>query len=161
MIKNEDVIKLRREQIEQLIENFVAEKIKDTQLELVDVEYVRERDWFLRIYLDKPGGLEIEDCQFVSEFLTQYLDEKDPIKDKYYLEVSSPGLDRQLKKPRDFVRYKGSKVDLLLFKPLEGQKAFVGVLGDVTEDTLTLEQPEGTLILERKLIASVRLHLEF
>lgn len=152
---------LKREQIEQFIEEFVQEKIKDTELELVDVEYVRERDWFLRVYLDKEGGLEIEDCQYISELLTEYLDVKDPIKDKYYLEVSSPGLDRHLKKPRDFIRHKGQKVDLLFFKPQNGTKSLVGVLGEVNEEFLELQLENSLEKISRSLIASIRLHIDF
>ena len=152
---------LKREQIEQFIEEFVQEKIKNTELELVDVEYVRERDWFLRVYLDKEGGLEIEDCQYISELLTEYLDVKDPIKDKYYLEVSSPGLDRQLKKARDFVRHKGQKIDIMFFKPQAGIKKLVGILGYVNEEFLEVQTEDKTEKLSRSLIASVRLHIDF
>ena len=152
---------LKREQNEQFIEEFDQEKIKDTELELVDVEYVRERDWFLRVYLDKEGGLEIEDCQYISELLTEYLDVKDPIKDKYYLEVSSPGLDRHLKKPRDFIRHKGQKVDLLFFKPQNGTKSLVGVLGEVNEEFLELQLENSLEKISRSLIASIRLHIDF
>ncbi|WP_028953902.1 ribosome maturation factor RimP [Succinispira mobilis] len=152
---------MKREQIEQFIEEFVQEKIKNTELELVDVEYVRERDWFLRVYLDKEGGLEIEDCQYISELLTEYLDVKDPIKDKYYLEVSSPGLDRQLKKARDFVRHKGQKIDIMFFKPQAGIKKLVGILGDVNEEFLEVQTEDKTEKLSRSLIASVRLHIDF
>ena len=152
---------LKREQIEQFIEEFVQEKIKNTELELVDVEYVRERDWFLRVYLDKEGGLEIEDCQYISELLTEYLDVKDPIKDKYYLEVSSPGLDRHLKKTRDFIRHKGQKVDLLFFKPQNGTKSLVGVLGEVNEEFLELQLENSLEKISRSLIASIRLHIDF
>lgn len=152
---------LKREQIEQFIEEFVQEKIKNTELELVDVEYVRERDWFLRVYLDKEGGLEIEDCQYISELLTEYLDVTDPIKDKYYLEVSSPGLDRQLKKARDFVRHKGQKIDIMFFKPQAGIKKLVGILGDVNEEFLEVQTEDKTEKLSRSLIASVRLHIDF
>ena len=152
---------MKREDIETLIEKIVMDKIKDTNLELVDVEYVRERDWFLRVYLDKSGGLEIEDCQMVSEFLTKYLDEKDPIKEKYYLEVSSPGLDRQLKKPKDFIRHRGAKVDVSFFKPLDGKKTITGELGEVSQELLELMVNGKIEQLQRNLIAGIRLHLDF
>lgn len=152
---------LKREQIEQFIEDFVQEKLKDTNLELVDVEYVRERDWFLRVYLDKEGGLEIEDCQYISELLTEHLDVKDPIKDKYYLEVSSPGLDRQLKKARDFIRHKNQKIDILFFKPQNGTKTQVGILGEVDEEFLELQTDQKSEKIPRSLIASIRLHIDF
>lgn len=152
---------MKREDIELLIEKIVLENIKDKNLELIDVEYVRERDWFLRVYLDKAGGLEIEDCQFVSEFLTKYLDAQDPIKDKYYLEVSSPGLDRQLKKPKDFVRHCGAKVDISFFKQLDGKKMLTGELGNVCADFVELFINGESKQLQRNLIASIRLHLDF
>lgn len=152
---------MKREDIEALVEQVILDKIKDTNLELVDVEYVRERDWFLRVYLDKVGGLEIEDCQLVSETLTKYLDEKDPIKEKYYLEVSSPGLDRQIKKPKDFIRHKGHKVDISLFKPLDGKKVIIGELAEVDDSILQLVVDGKTENIERNLIANIRLHLDF
>lgn len=89
---------MQKEALEALIADLVTPLLEGTELTLVDVEYVREKDWYLRIYIDKPGGVEIDDCQLVSEKLTTVLDEKDPIKEKYYLEVSSPGIDRPLKK---------------------------------------------------------------
>lgn len=85
---------MQKEALEALIADLVTSLLDGTDLTLVDVEYVREKDWYLRIYIDKPGGVEIDDCQLVSEKLTTVLDEKDPIKEKYYLEVSSPGIDR-------------------------------------------------------------------
>ena len=92
---------MQKEALEALIADLVTPLLDGTDLTLVDVEYVREKDWYLRIYIDKPGGVEIDDCQLVSEKLTTVLDEKDPIKEKYYLEVSSPGIDRPLKKDKD------------------------------------------------------------
>lgn len=89
---------MQAKEVEALITAMLEPVLQDTGLTLVDVEYVREKDWYLRIFLDKPGGVEIDDCQMVSEKLTAILDEKDPIPDKYILEVSSPGIDRPLKK---------------------------------------------------------------
>ena len=85
-------------EVEALMTALVEPILADTEMTLVDVEYVREKDWYLRIFIDKPEGVEIDDCQLVSEKLTAVLDEKDPIPDKYFLEVSSPGIDRPLKK---------------------------------------------------------------
>ena len=92
---------MSREKIEQTVERLVNEIIQATEMELVDVEYVRERDWYLRVFLNKAGGIDLDDCQWVSERLEVRLDEIDPIKDAYYLEVSSPGLDRPLKKEKN------------------------------------------------------------
>ena len=105
-------------------------------MELVDVDYVRERDWYLRVYIDKPGGVDLDDCQLVSEKLSAVLDEKDPITENYLLEVSSPGLDRVLKKDKDLVRYNGRDVDIQLFKAINGSKQFTGALQGFTDTTI-------------------------
>lgn len=91
-------------------------------VELVDVEYVRERDWYLRVYIDKEGGIDIDDCTAVSGDLEKVLDEKDVIKEQYYLEVSSPGIDRPLKKDSDYVDHYGKKIDVSFYAPFEGKK---------------------------------------
>lgn len=152
---------MAKEQIENMVENLVNEIIAETNLELVDVEYSKERDWYLRVYLDKEGGLEIEDCQWVSEKLENKLDELDPIKDSYYLEVSSPGLDRALRKERDFVRHAGEAVEVSTFAPINGQKVVVGVLKGLQEGQIVLEVAGETISIERKQAAQVRLHIEF
>ncbi len=149
---------MRKESVEQLVEEMVLPLLAETTLELVDVEYVRERDWYLRVFLTKTGGLEIDDCQAISERLAVLLDEKDFIKERYYLEVSSPGLDRVLRKDRDLIRHKGDKVEV---KTKEEKKAAVGVLGDFTEETLQLTVSGEHKSIERKNIISVRLYLEF
>ena len=155
----------------QEIEAFIAEMVKPllegTDLTLVDVEYVREKDWYLRIFLDKPGGVEIDDCQFISEKLASVLDEKDPIPDKYYLEVSSPGIDRPLKKDQDFEAAYGSKVDITFVEHWEGLKNLVGVL--VSHDAEAVEvrkiikgkEFKNPVRIERNLIAIIRPHIDF
>ena len=105
---------------------------------LWDVEYVREAGcWYLRIYLDKEGGVGVDDCERISRRLDPLLDEADPISDSYVFEVSSAGLERQLKRPSDFERFMGSQVEVKFYRPVEGSKSRVGVLsgydaGDVT-----------------------------
>lgn len=152
---------MKRENVENLISSVVEDIIADTDLELVDVEYVRERDWYLRVFLDKPDGLDLDDCQMVSEKLSAFLDESDPIKENYLLEVSSPGLDRVLKKEKDFIRYNDSKVEIQLFKPLDGQKLIVGVLQGFDDENFTLLVEGEPLVVERAAVAQMRLHLEF
>lgn len=147
--------------IETLVETLVAEIIQDDAIELVDVEYVREKDWYLRVYLDKPDGIELEDCQWVSEKLAEKLDEMDPIPDSYYLEVSSPGLDRELRKDRDFVRYQGEKVELHTYAPFNGAKDFVGILRGLREKIITLEIDGKPCEFPQDKVAKVRLYLEF
>ena len=115
--------------IEEAVEQ-MARKLLEEQagVELVDVEYVKEHDWYLRVFIDKEGGIDIDDCQTLSEKLEQQLDATSLIADSYILEVSSPGLDRVLRKPRDFVREQGKKVDVALYAPLDGKKQLTGVL---------------------------------
>lgn len=154
--------RMRREHIEDLIAQEVEQIIAGTALELVDVEYVREKNWYLRVFIDKDGGVDLEDCQRVSEKLSKVLDEKDPIQDNYLLEVSSPGLDRILKKDKDFIRYAGRTVDIHFFKPYKGTKDLVAELVRKNEDgtvTVRIDEPEETLTL--KDISQIRLHIDF
>lgn len=158
---------MQAQEIEALIAEMVKPLLEGTDLTLVDVEYVREKDWYLRIFIDKPDGVEIDDCQLISEKLTSVLDEKDPIPDKYYLEVSSPGIDRPLKKDQDFEAAYGTKVDITFVEPWEGMKNLVGVL--VSHDAEAIEVQKlikGKLFknpvrIERNLIAIIRPHIDF
>ncbi len=158
---------MKREEVEQFITELVNPILEDTGISLVDVEYVREKDWYLRIYIDKPGGVEIDDCQFVSEKLAEVLDEKDPIKEKYYLEVSSPGIDRPLKKDKDFTANYGKKVDIQFFSPFEGTKELTGILLSHTEADVEVKriikgkEEKNPIKIERKLISVIRPHIDF
>lgn len=152
--------------IEEAVEKVLEPILESDGIEVVDVEYVRERNWILRIYIDKEGGVDLNDCQVISEKAGAILDEKDLIPDNYMLEVSSPGLDRVLKKDKDFIRYADSDVDVKLFAPLDGKKgakAFTAHLEGLAEDgslRLTLESGDS-LLLSRDKISQVRLHFSF
>lgn len=151
---------MSKQQVENDVMAIAEELLKDqSEIELVDVEYVKERDWYLRVFIDKAGGIEIDDCQALSERLEKVLDEKDIIRDSYILEVSSPGLDRQLKKPRDFVREQGKKVDVTLYAPVDGTKEFAGVLEGYDEDAKTVTIDGKAWPLEK--ISVIRLHIDF
>ena len=158
---------MKREEVEKFIGELVEPVLVGTGITLVDVEYVREKDWYLRIFIDKTDGIEIDDCQFVSEKVAEILDEKDPIKEKYYLEVSSPGIDRPLKKENDFRANYGKKVDVQLFAPLEGNKELTGVLLSHTETAIEVKrivksrEENKPIKIERKLIAVIRPHIDF
>lgn len=153
---------MRREHIEDLIAKEVEQIIEGTGLELVDVEYVRERNWYLRVFIDKEGGVDLEDCQAVSEKLSKVLDEKDPISDNYLLEVSSPGLDRILKKDKDFVRYAGRSVDIHFFKAHDGVKYLTAELVGKTDDgQLQVRLDDRDETIDMKDISQVRLHIDF
>ncbi|MCD8004970.1 MAG: ribosome maturation factor RimP [Oscillospiraceae bacterium] len=124
---------------------------------LWDVEYVREAGtWFLRVFLDKPGGVSINDCEAVSRPLSDKLDETDPIENSYVLEVGSAGASRALKKPEHFAAFLGSQVEVRLYRAMDGQKVFVGVLTGYEKGDVLLE---GGLHFEKKDVALVRLHV--
>ena len=158
---------MQAKEVEALITALVEPILADTEMTLVDVEYVREKDWYLRIFIDKPEGVEIDDCQLVSEKLTAVLDEKDPIPDKYFLEVSSPGIDRPLKKDHDFEAAYGTKVDIMFYAPWEGLKSLVGVLESHDDDAVWVrkiikgKEFKAPDRIERKLIAVIRPHIDF
>ncbi|MCD8198600.1 MAG: ribosome maturation factor RimP [Phascolarctobacterium sp.] len=158
---------MHNKDIEKLITDIVTPILVETDLFLIDVEYVREKDWYLRIFIDKLGGVEIYDCQIVSEKLARILDEKDLIKERYFLEVSSPGIDRPLKKEEDLTAAYGSKIDITFYAPWENTKTLTGVL--VNHDSNFLEirklikgkEFKNSEKIERKLIANIRLHIDF
>ena len=144
--------------VETQVEGLVQEMLAGTEFELVDVEYTKERDWYLRVFVDKAGGIDLDDCQAISERLSPRLDESDIISNGYILEVSSPGIDRILKKDRDFIREAGKRVDVTLYAPLNGRKIFVGELVGRDEEFLRLKDKEP---IPREKIAQVRLHIDF
>ncbi len=127
-------------------------------MELADLEFVKEgANWYLRVYIDKEGGVTIDDCEAVSRALEAKLDEADPIEQAYILEVSSPGIDRPLKKDEDFVKYQGEMIDVKLYKAQEGRKQFQGKLLGLADGVVSLEEDGKIFAFERKDIASVRL----
>lgn len=152
---------MTKEHIENLVEEIVRNIVADSVIEVVDVEYIKERDWYLRIFLDKDGGIEIEDCQWVSEQLEAKLEELDPIKDRYYLEVSSPGLDRALRKDRDFIRHIGDKIEITTFKPINGKKRIVGTLNSLTNGDISIDIDGDEMKIPRNQTSQVRLYVDF
>lgn len=124
------------ETTKQLVQPILDER----ELELVDIEYVKEgKNWFLRLYIDKEGGIDITECGIVSEELSDKLDEADPIKDPYFLEVSSPGVERPLKKKEDFEKNVNKNMYIKLYEPIDGEKEYEGILKEFKDDMLTLE----------------------
>lgn len=118
-----------------MIEELVLPITNENNIEIVDVEYVKEAgEYYLRIFIDKDGGVSLNDCEVVTRAINPILDEKDPIKENYFLEVSSPGLDRPLKKEKDFVRYAGRDVEVKLYKPINGLKHFEAELVELAEN---------------------------
>ena len=131
-------------------------------LKLWDVEYVREgADWYLRLYIDKDGAVDINDCEKVSRAFDPILDEADPIPDSYTFEVCSAGCERTLKRPGDFEQFMGSEVLVKLYGPRNGQKEFVGTLKGYEAGTVTVEVGQETMEFTAKETALVRLYVEF
>ncbi len=161
----------RKEEYEKRTENLIEPILEKNGFELVDVEYVREgSNWFLRAYIDKPGGITVDDCETVSRELSELLDKEDYIDESYILEVSSPGLGRQLKKEKDFARSIGEDVEVKLYKGIKmmrkkkevSVKEIDGVLTRYDENTVTIEMEDGKeLELNRTDIAIIRLAIHF
>ena len=153
----------RREQYEAKTEAFLLPVMEKHHFELVDVEYVKEAGtWYLRAYIDKEGGITVDDCEVINRELGDWLDQEDFIEDSYILEVSSPGLGRPLKKEKDFAWSIGKEVDIKLYKAVEKQKDYTGVLEAYDKDTVTIGLEDGTRItFERPSIALIRLAFDF
>ena len=153
----------RREQYEAKTEAFLFPVMEKHHFELVDVEYVKEAGtWYLRAYIDKEGGITVDDCEVINRELGDWLDQEDFIEDSYILEVSSPGLGRPLKKEKDFARSIGKEVDIKLYKAVEKQKDYTGVLEAYDKDTVIIGLEDGTRItFERPSIALIRLAFDF
>ena len=152
----------RREEYEKKAEELLLPIVEGQGFELVDVEYVKEAgNWYLRGYIDKPGGITVNDCEAVSRIFSDRLDEKDFIEDSYVMEISSPGLDRPLKKEKDFARSVGRAVEIRTYRPIEKQKEFCGVLTAYDSNSVTIEEDGVPRTFEKKDIALIRLAIEF
>ncbi len=153
----------RREQYEAKTEAFLLPLMEEHGFELVDVEYVKEAGtWYLRAYIDKEGGITVDDCEVINRKLGDWLDQEDFIQESYILEVSSPGLGRPLKKEKDFVRSMGREVEVKLYKAINKQKDYTGVLEAYDKDTVTLGMEDGSrIVFDRTGIALIRLAFDF
>ena len=153
----------KRESYEAKTTELIQPVVEANGVELFDVDYVKEgSDWYLRVYIDKEGGIAVDDCEVVSREADPILDTDDCIEESYILEVSSPGLGRPLKKDKDFARSIGEEVEVRLFRAVEGCKEYTGLLNAYDKITVTLMlEDEKTLVLERSNIALIRLALDF
>ncbi|QHZ46838.1 MULTISPECIES: ribosome maturation factor RimP [Bacillus] len=152
------VIDIASEMVQPILDNL--------QLELVDIEFVKEgQNWFLRVFIDSDDGVDIEECAKVSEALSEKLDEADPIKQNYFLEVSSPGAERPLKKEADFMKALGKNVYIKTYEPIEGNKEFEGKLsafdGEIAEITVTIKTRQKRINIPYEKIAKARLAVSF
>jgi ribosome maturation factor RimP len=148
--------------IKSVIEDMLKDFIEQNGFELVDIEYVKEgSNWFLRVYADKEGGIDIDDCGRISEYLSVQLDEKDPIADAYFLEVSSPGAERPLKKTQDYYKAVNSHVFVTTYEQIEGSKEFEGLLLSFDEQDLVIEIGKKKVTIPFTKVASARLAIVF
>lgn len=149
-----------------IVEKLALPIVNELNLELVDIEYVKEgKNWYLRVFIDKEDGVDIEECGLVSEKLSEKLDEIDPIPHNYFLEVSSPGAERPLKKEKDFERAVGKNVYIKTYEPIEGEKVFEGILTKYDGEVLTIEvkvkTKKKTINIPKNKIANARLAVTF
>ena len=153
----------KRELYEQQTETLLEPILADFGFELIDVEYIKEGgNWYLRVYIDKPGGITIDDCEGVSRSFSEILDEKDYIDGSYIFEVSSPGLGRPLKKEKDFQRSLEKELEIRTYRAIEGEKEFYGILKKYDKNSITIEDEEN---LEKTFqlseLALIRLAIRF
>lgn len=153
-------------EVTEVVEQLARPIIEDMDLELVDVEYVKEgKDWFLRVFIDSETGVDIEDCGTVSERLSEVLDKKDPIPHLYFLDVSSPGAERPLKKEQDFVKAVGKQVAIQTNEPINGESVFEGKLlaydGTILTVLITIKTRKKEIQISMENVASARLAVMF
>lgn len=153
----------RREIYEQKTEELLKPIMEEYQFELVDVEYVKEGgNWYLRAYIDKEGGITVDDCELVSRRMSDLLDEKDYIEESYIFEVSSPGLGRPLKKEKDYARSMGKELEIRTYRAINKEKEFYGVLKAYDDKTVTIETEDGNeMSFVKSEIALIRLAFDF
>ncbi len=153
----------KREEYEQRTEQLLLPILAELKFELVDVEYVKEgSNWYLRAYIDKEGGIAVNDCEAVSRRMNSLLDEEDFIPDAYIFEVSSPGLGRPLKKEKDYARSMGKELEIRTYRAINWEKEFYGILTAYDEKSVTIETAEGdSLTFAKTDIALIRLAFDF
>lgn len=152
----------KKEQYEIKTEELLKPITAENQVEIYDVEYIKEAgEWYLRVFIDKEGGVTINDCEAVSRALSVMLDNHDFITDSYILEVSSPGLGRQLKKDKHFEKSLNQKVDVKTYQPIDGRKEFTGILKMFDKGSITIEVDEKEMIFQKSDIANIKLAYDF
>ena len=152
----------KKEVYEQKAEALLLPIIEANNFELVDVEYVKEgSNWYLRAYIDKEGGISVDDCEVVSRAFSDKLDEEDFIDDAYIMEVSSPGLGRPLKKEKDYKRSMGKELEIRTYRAINREKEIYGILKSYDENSVTIENEDGEQTFQKSDIALIRLAFDF
>lgn len=144
--------------IEEKVESLISKKVQELGYELYDVQYTKEgKDYFLRIFIDKKEGIDLSDCEKVSNEINPLLDEKDYIKEMYFLEVSSPGVERVLRRNEHLKNTIGKEIEVKLFKPIDKQKEFIGTLEEYNEEKIKIKTQKAVIEIERKNISLMKL----
>lgn len=153
----------KKEAYEQKTEEFILPILEKNKFELVDVEYVKEgAEWYLRAYIDKEGGITVNDCELVAREMNEILDREDYVEGSYIFEVSSPGLQRPLKKEKDYVRAMGKELEIRTYRAIDRKKEFYGILKAYDDKTVTIEPEDGEeLVFEKADIALIRPAIDF
>ena len=153
----------KRETYETRTEELITPILDRMNFELVDVEYVKEGGaWYLRAYIDKEGGITVNDCEAVAREMNEILDRENFVEDSYVFEVSSPGLGRPLKKEKDYIRSMGKEVEIRTYRAINREKEFYGILSAYDENTVTIKTEDGTeMTFEKSDIALIRLAFDF
>jgi len=153
---------MAKRKVEDIVHELAEPIIKRNNFELVEIEFKKEGpDWYLRVYIDKEGGITIDDCKSVSEELSDLLDVADPIEQSYIFEVSSPGIDRPLKTDRDYEKNNGKLIEIKLFSPIDSKKAYEGILKGHTSDKVQIEAEGKMLQIDKSSIALIRPVVKF
>ncbi len=154
---------MKKVEVEKLVETLINPILQNEKFELIDIEFTKEGPHrYLRVFIDKIGGITLDDCQKVSEQLSEKLDEEDPIEENYFLEISSPGLDRPLKKTKDFERFKGENIEVRLYQPMDNKKVFEGELVGSDNNVITIKIDNKNLVeIPREKIAITKLAIKF
>lgn len=158
---------MAKKKIKEIVAEYLEDFLRENGMELYNVEYVKEvKDWFLRVYIDKVSDgeeayISTDDCELVSRFLSEKLDESDPIEQNYYLEVSSPGIDRTLLFEKDYTRFAGREVDVTLYKAIEGKKIYTGQLVGLINNHIVVKTGEHEIKLPVEAVAKTKLVVVF
>lgn len=152
-----------KKRVVEVVRDLISDHCASNNLEIVDIEFVKEGPHrYLRIIIDKDGGVGLDDCGLVSKFLNKRLDEVDPIEENYFLEVTSPGVERELKKDEDFEKYTGKKIQANLFQPIEGEKVIQGTLIGLKDNKILIEREDASTVeIPKSKAAVVKLLVTF
>lgn len=145
--------------IEEKIEQLIVGKVEELGYELYDVQYVKEgKDYFLRIFIDKQDGIGLNDCEKVSNEINEIIDKADYIKEQYFLEISSTGIEKVLRKDKHLEKNIGKEIEIKLFKPIENSKEYIGILKNFDNQNVTIENEEKNNVIPRNNIALIKIH---